>query len=399
MKKVAIIGTAGVPGRYGGFETLAHHLVLQLNHSYALTVYNSKKTYPKGQRPASWEGAKLIYLPFSANGFQSIIYDAISIIHALFFADILIVLGVSGGIFMPLVRLFRNKKVIVNIDGLEWRRDKWSKPIKAFLHFSEKMAVRFSNATITDNAGIKRYTGRYYKTTSIQIEYGADHVIHKKLGNDTLKRFPFLKNDYAFCLARIEPENNTHLILDAFSRLPEKQLVFIGNWDISPYGKNLKEKYSRFENIHILDPIYEQEPLDEIRSNCKIYIHGHSAGGTNPSLVEAMRLKLPVFSFDVSFNRATTQEQAIFFKDADDLILKIRNTDDPMLETVANKLEKIARKRYTWALIASKYHHAIQAFEYNYRKKPLRGWISTLPQQQLISLGLTHLAHQKYFYE
>lgn len=399
MKNVAIIGTAGVPGRYGGFETLAHHLVLSLNKTYNLTVYNSKKTYSKEERVSTWQGARLIYLPFSANGFQSIIYDAISIIHALLFADILIVLGVSGGIFIPIVRLFKNKKVIVNIDGLEWRRDKWSKPVKEFLHFSEKMAVRFSDATVTDNAMIKRYVGRYYNTTSLQIEYGADHVIQKKFSDETLQKFPFLKEDYAFCLARIEPENNVHVTLDAFSRIPDKQLVFVGNWDVSNYGILLKEKYSKFKNIHILDPIYEQEPLDEIRSNCKIYIHGHSAGGTNPSLVEAMMLKLPVYSFDVSFNRATTHEQAIFFKNAEDLVKKIHETDEEKLKQVAIKLEREAKQIYTWELVTTKYHNAIQAFDYNYKKKPLQSWISTLPREQLINLGLTHLAHSKNFYE
>lgn len=399
MKNVAIIGTAGVPGRYGGFETLAHHLVLSLNKTYNLTVYNSKKTYSKEERVSTWQGARLIYLPFSANGFQSVIYDAISIIHALFFADILIVLGVSGGIFIPIVRLFKNKKVIVNIDGLEWRRDKWSKPVKEFLHFSEKMAVRFSDATVTDNAMIKRYVGRYYNTTSLQIEYGADHVIQKKFSDETLQKFPFLKEDYAFCLARIEPENNVHVTLDAFSRIPDKQLVFVGNWDVSNYGILLKEKYSKFKNIHILDPIYEQEPLDEIRSNCKIYIHGHSAGGTNPSLVEAMMLKLPVFSFDVSFNRATTHEQAIFFKNAEDLVKKIHETDEEKLKQVAIKLEREAKQIYTWELVTTKYHNAIQAFDYNYKKKPLQSWVSTLPREQLINLGLTHLAHSKNFYE
>lgn len=399
MKNVAIIGTAGVPGRYGGFETLAHHLVLSLNKTYNLTVYNSKKTYSKEERVSTWQGARLIYLPFSANGFQSVIYDAISIIHALFFADILIVLGVSGGIFIPIVRLFKNKKVIVNIDGLEWRRDKWSKPVKEFLHFSEKMAVRFSDATVTDNAMIKRYVGRYYNTTSLQIEYGADHVIQKKFSDETLQKFPFLKEDYAFCLARIEPENNVHVTLDAFSRIPDKQLVFVGNWDVSNYGILLKEKYSKFKNIHILDPIYEQEPLDEIRSNCKIYIHGHSAGGTNPSLVEAMMLKLPVYSFDVSFNRATTHEQAIFFKNAEDLVKKIHETDEEKLKQVAIKLEREAKQIYTWELVTTKYHNAIQAFDYNYKKKPLQSWVSTLPREQLINLGLTHLAHSKNFYE
>ena len=93
-----------------------------------------------------------------------------------FYADILIVLGVSGGLIFPFVRLFTNKKIIVNIDGLEWRRNKWNKWVKKFLRFSEKLAVRFSHADITDNAVIKKYTALVYKSLSHEIAYGADHA-------------------------------------------------------------------------------------------------------------------------------------------------------------------------------------------------------------------------------
>lgn len=176
MKKIAIIGTVGVPGRYGGFETLAHHLVLNLNQEFNLSVYNSKLSYGKEERPKFWNGARIFYLPFNANGWQSIIYDILSIIHAVFYADVLVVLGVSGGLIFPFVRLFTNKKIIVNIDGLEWRRNKWNKWVKKFLRFSEKLAVRFSHADITDNAVIKKYTALIYKSLSHEIAYGADHA-------------------------------------------------------------------------------------------------------------------------------------------------------------------------------------------------------------------------------
>ena len=122
MKKVAIIGTAGVPARYGGFETLVHQLVGQLNKEFKLYVYCSNTYYKKEERIKHWNGARLFYLPFNSNGAQSIVYDIISILHALFYADTLIVLGVSGGILIPLVKIFTRKKIIINIDGLEWRR-------------------------------------------------------------------------------------------------------------------------------------------------------------------------------------------------------------------------------------------------------------------------------------
>ena len=149
MKRVAIIGTAGVPGRYGGFETLAHQLVTHLNDQCQLTVYCSKKVYPKHERPNTWQGARLVYLPFDANGVQSIIYDIVSIIHALFYADALIVLGVSGGICLPFIKRLTSKKIIVNIDGLEWRRPKWKKWVRQYLKWSERLAVNIHNYFFT----------------------------------------------------------------------------------------------------------------------------------------------------------------------------------------------------------------------------------------------------------
>ncbi|MBC7387852.1 MAG: DUF1972 domain-containing protein, partial [Opitutaceae bacterium] len=239
MKKVAIIGTAGVPARYGGFETLAHHLVMNLNDKFEFTVYCSKKFYSPEEQKKEWLKARLVYLPFNANGIQSIIYDIWSIIHALFYADSLIILGVSGCILLPFIKLFTKKKIVVNIDGLEWKRGKWSWPIKKFLQLSEYLAVKYSDADITDNAAIKRYTAIKYKTLSHLVEYGANHVLKVKPHKEDFEKYPFLSGEYAFKVCRIEPENNVHVILSAFSTLPSKKLVIVGNWEKSEYGNGL----------------------------------------------------------------------------------------------------------------------------------------------------------------
>ena len=126
-KRVAIIGTVGVPAKYGGFETLAHHLVEQLADKTDMTVYCSAKNYSKEERKETYKGAKLKYLPLSANGASSVLYDIISMIHALIFADVMIVLGVSGALFLPFVKLFSTKKVIVNVDGFGMEKSKMAR--------------------------------------------------------------------------------------------------------------------------------------------------------------------------------------------------------------------------------------------------------------------------------
>lgn len=398
-KKIAIIGTSGVPSRYGGFETLAHNLVLNLNKKYDIHVYASSQIYPKAERTRKWNGAIVHYLPLSANGISSIIYDIISMIHALFYADRLIVLGVSGGIFIPVIKLFSKKRIIVNIDGLEWRRNKWSKWVRRFLRFSEKLAVRYSDAYVTDNEAIKRYTTIYYRTASHLVAYGANHVSKEKLSRSDYKKYPFLACPYAFKVARIEPENNIGMVLEAFAQLPAKNLVVVGNWQSSLYGAELKHKYEQYPNLFLLDPIYEQTELDKLRSNCFVYVHGHSAGGTNPSLVEAMYLELPILAFDVSYNRATTVNKAIFFKSVSDLVYKIETVPYAKLKHVGSEMRKIAEFRYTWQYISQRYASIIESFDYAYVKPKLRRKNTRMKYEKLLKNGYAHLEHSKLFYE
>jgi glycosyltransferase involved in cell wall biosynthesis len=355
LKSLGIIGTVGVPAKYGGFETLVHQLVLNLNKEFDMTVYSSGYAYPKSERVGSWEGAKIKYIPLKANGFQSIFYDICSMIHALYCVDVLLILGVSGCIFLPFLKTFSKKKVIVNIDGLEWRRPKWNWFAKRFLLFSEKIACKFADEIITDNRILKEYVKIRYNISSQLIEYGADHTKRKLINDSDIEEYPFLKEKYAFKVSRIEPENNIHLILKAFSKLPKQQLVLVGNWNDNLYGAKLREKYRKFKNLHLLDPIYATLKLDVLRSNAHFYVHGNSAGGTNPSLVEAMYLKLPVLSFDAIFNRVTTNNQAIYFSDENELMEIISKIDQYPLYAIAENLKTIANKQYTWKNISQRY--------------------------------------------
>ncbi len=362
--KLGIIGTVGVPAKYGGFETLAQQLALNLRGEYETTVYCSAKNYTKEEQVAEWNGIKLFYLPFSANGPQSVIYDIVSMVHALLFMDVMLILGVSGGIFLPIVKLLApRKQVVVNLDGLEWRRAKWQGFAKRFLKFSERVAVRFADELVTDNAAIQRYVLEMYGATSRLIEYGGDHVQAVEIQPDFIQKHPFLSGDYALKVCRIEPENNIHLVLEAFARFGEMPLVLVGNWEHSPYGHDLRQLYRQYENLHLLDPIYEATELDMLRSNCSLYVHGHSAGGTNPSLVEAMYLGLPVLSFGAIYNRITTQERALFFETAEDIIDLLKKLPRIDLNEIAHDLKWIADIRYNWSTISQKYNMAFRGIE------------------------------------
>ena len=170
---VSIIGTAGIPARYGGFETLAENLVKNKTAEIDYTVFCSAKLYP--ERVENYLDARLRYVNLNANGMSSIFYDLICMLLSLRF-DVMLVLGVSGSLFLPLIRLIYRGRIITNIDGIEWKREKWNIIAKFILRFSEKLAVLFSHAVIADNQGIVDYIAKTYKRKAVLIEYGADHV-------------------------------------------------------------------------------------------------------------------------------------------------------------------------------------------------------------------------------
>jgi glycosyltransferase involved in cell wall biosynthesis len=351
-KKVAVIGTVGLPARYGGFETLTEYLSLHLGGQFDLTVFCSSKSYEK-QIP-TYNGVQLSYVQWNANGVQSIIYDIVSIIKSLRFADTLLILGVSGCIALPFVRLFTKKRIVTNIDGLEWKRNKWGSLAKRFLKFSERCAVNYSDAIVTDNQAIQEYVVKEYGKDSFLIEYGGDHITKGVLTNEVREQYS-LPQKYAFKVCRIEPENNIQLILEGFRKSKELSLVLVGNWENSEYGRNLYQEYANEPNVLLLPPIYDQYILNQIRSNCSLYLHGHSAGGTNPSLVEAMSFGLPVLAYDVIYNRYTTENKALFFSDSEQLQGILEALDINALDDLGTEMAIIAEKRYIWTQISNKY--------------------------------------------
>lgn len=353
-RRIFVVGTVGVPGEYGGFETLVENLLelFQVEDGIELSIFCSGKRFE--DKIKRYKGANLIYLPLDANGIQSIVYDIFSFAIAVWRrADVVLVLGVSGTICLPMFKLFSNAKVVTNVDGMEWKRDKWNWLARKFLKYSEKFAVMFSDVVIADNNAIKKYIESEYGVSSELIAYGGDHALNAPEPDLQLEKQ--LPRKYAFSICRIEPENNVHLILDAFSCQESLPLFFVGNWDASEYGRILKQKYVDFKNINIVDPIYDINKLFIYRKNAYVYLHGHSAGGTNPSLVEAMHFGIPIIAYDCIFNRETTKNQALFFKTKDDIIHLIKMP----LTVDVEKLKKLASTEYTWKIISKKYYRML----------------------------------------
>lgn len=350
-KKVGIIGTNGLPAKYGGFETLTNYLVRDLSKDFDLTVYCSN--LHKDERLQQYNGAKLVYIPLSANGIQGVLYDILSILHSLFSMDVLLILGSSGTVVLPINFFFR-KKVVFNFGGLEWQREKWNFIAKKFLKISEAFGVRYANTIVVDNAVFAEYVKNSYDKESRLIEYGGDHVLPAN-NQGILEKYGISFPQYFLSVSRAQEDNYIHLLLDAFVKVPELNLVVISNWKISSYGINLKENYSGYQNIKLVDAVYEQVDLDIIRSNAKWYIHTHSKCGSAPSLIEAISLGLPIISYDVPANRSTTEEKAVYFNNTAELINILKKINEYNSKEYAASMREIASRRYKWEIISKKY--------------------------------------------
>ena len=292
-----------------------------------------------------------MYIPIDANGVSSVFYDLVSMFHALISGHKnFLVLGVSGAIFLPILSCFPKVKIITNIDGIEWRREKWKGLAKTFLKFSESLAVRFSTQVVSDNDSITNYISEEYQSSCKTIAYGGDHAF-VAMANVKLDDIFDASDPFALSICRIEPENNVHLILEAFSEA-KLRIVFIGNWEKSSYGSALYKKYKDKINITLLNPIYCLDTLHAFRSACSVYVHGHSAGGTNPSLVEIMHFSKPIAAFDCSFNRATMEDKGNYFSSSKGLA-KILGESNSLVD--GNAMAEIAKRRYTWEIIRKQY--------------------------------------------
>ena len=256
-------------------------------------------------------------------------------------------------------KLFKSK-VILNPDGVEWQRSKFGNLTKFFLKLSEKIGTMYADKVIADNKVIADDLLKKHGVVSTVIEYGADHSSQVDLRNSTASRYSIKKNNYAFKVCRIVPENNIRMILEEFSKTKYK-LLLIGNWKNSKFGIDLRKEYSDCQNLSLLDPIYDQEELDEL-SNCRLYIHGGTASRNKSFFGRGNVSRVTCLVFDVNYNRETTEEAAKYFKTSVEFqnALKILWESDELLYSMSKKLKNIALRRFEWKEIIMKYKYLIE---------------------------------------
>lgn len=361
-KKVALIGTNGIPAQYGGIETLAEYLARDLSEDYDLYCYCSKT--PKEKQLETYRNTHLIYSRWKANGWQSILFDGTTILHSLRKHDVLVVLGCSCPFVMPFKRLTSKGVVLNAIGGRESDKVRGWKPLGkvevAIKKTFSRWAVKNADYVIIDNAAnIERFENQHgFKP--LLAEYGGDHATSEPVTPEMLEKYPFLSGQYDVTVSRAQEDMNIHMVIDAYKQVPERKVVIISNWQKSEYGQKLyAENTGKYENIILQNAIYNQKELNTIRSNASLYLHTHSMCGTAPSLVEAMYLGLPIICFKVPTNIETTEHQSIYFESVPELVDILKKLDEQTISTLKVNLHEIAMRRYIWKRISNIYKMCI----------------------------------------
>lgn len=359
--RIAILGTRGIPNSYGGFEQCADKVSnIFVKKSHVVTVYNpSDHDYQKD----TVNGVKIVRMFSNEKKLKFLnvfIFDYLCLKDAIKKQyDIILELGYHPAALFYYLKKNSKSKILTNMAGMEWWRSKWNFFTRRLIKYCEKLAVQNSDALITDNRGIQDYFKKEYNAGSFCIAYGAE-LFDKPDLNDLL-RYGVEKYGYDILIARFQKDNNIEMVLDGYilSGL-EKPILVIGS-NTNSYGRYLKNKFRNYPTIKFIGGIYEYNTLSSLRWFSRLYFHGHSCGGTNPSLLEAMASNAYILAYDIPFNRYVLENGGLFFKTSEELssLIKLFDMKDRGKYIGINR-EKI-RIEYNWEKIADEYLAAFNA--------------------------------------
>jgi glycosyltransferase involved in cell wall biosynthesis len=357
---IAILGTRGIPNAYGGFEQCAErlsHLFVEKGHN--VTVYNPSD---HGYKNATLNGVNIVRSFSNEKKLKFLnvfIFDYICLKHALRQQfDIILELGYHPAALYYYLNKKGNHKIVTNMAGMEWWRSKWNYATRKLIKYCEKLAVHKSDAFISDNQGIKDYFIKQYGADSFCIAYGAelfDNPVERHLERYTVEKY-----SYDILIARFQKDNNIEMVLDGHILSGTETPLLVVGGNTSSYGVFLKEKYKSHHAIKFLGGIYNYEALSSLRWFSRLYFHGHSCGGTNPSLLEAMASNAYIIAYDNPFNRYVLEGGGLYFKDSRELSALVVSFNCNDRNKLIQKNRDRIRTEYNWEKIAIEY---LKAFD------------------------------------
>jgi len=381
--RVAIIGLRGIPAKYGGTETFVEELTMRLKKSFQFYVMHEDEKFFEDE----YNGIIRVHSPAVESKSTSIpsINDFINTAYLLSKherdIDVFYFLGPDSSVAAILAKLSK-KKIMINPDGVEWRRlirrsrfvPFYLFPVylatMIYMYLMEYLSCKLPDVVVADSIGIKEHlTKRHNPRSVVYIAYGARELVPSQPSKDDeieiLNRYGISPGGYYLTVARIVAENNIHLEVEGFKKSKsEKKLVIVGNFNRKdPYTRHLLKLKGDSDDIIFLHPIYDKEVLGVLRKNCFAYIHAYEVGGTNPSLLEQMLFKRPILAYDVPFNKEVLQEGGIYFKDAEDLAKKMEMLEKGEFDLKLIKKTQIKRikRQYNWDKVAREYGRVFKA--------------------------------------
>ena len=355
--RVAIVGSRGIPANYGGFETFAQELSVRLvKMGVQVEVYCDFAE----NKVDFYNGVNLKYLSCTKTS-NPLKYYYLSVRQAEKRNEIVLICGAAGALFIYSKLFHKKVSYLTNMDGIEYLRKKWSPAKRLFVRFCIWTSVYLSDYVIADSKSIKEFLIKNYLISDnkiIQIEYGA--YINNKLDLLFLQEYNLKPDGYYLIVSRLEPENNVDCIIKGYIKSNiKKPLIVIGNLLETKYVRELLKCQS--DKVRFIGEVYNKNKLEAFRYGCKAYLHGHSVGGTNPSLLEALGSGNAVIAHDNVFNREVTNNQMLYFKtpkECAEAIIKVETfNDDKMLEYKNISIQRII-DYYNWDRIAKKYYNS-----------------------------------------
>jgi glycosyltransferase involved in cell wall biosynthesis len=374
--RIALVGTRGVPAKYGGFETAVEEVGKRLaERGHVVTVYcrrprprKKNEAHPLdladadlggGNAPDRYLGMDLIHLPAArVKSLETLSHTALASAHmtAKGRQQVAVVFNAANAPFLPIFRA-RGVPTATHVDGLEWQRAKWGGAGRRYYRTAEAFAVRWSDALIADAQGIADYYRREFGASTDLIRYGAPILVDP--ASDKLADLDLEPGGYHLVVARFEPENHVDIAIEGYLRSAARRpLIVVGS---APYAGQHIERINALaagdDRVRLLGPVWDQDKLDQLYAHALTYIHGHSVGGTNPSLLRAIGAATAVSAFDVTFNREVLGTDGRYFADAAALAEAIDDAEADPHETAARgvRLQRIASTKYRWDDVADEY--------------------------------------------
>jgi hypothetical protein len=354
--EIAIVGTRGIPNHYSGFEQFAEIFSLDLvKKDYNITVYCSKNHQYK---KSDYNGVKLIhkYDPEHKIGTAGMfIYDLLCMLDTRRKKyDIIFLLGYTSSSIWQRLIYKKGAIVITNMDGLEWKRSKYSPKVQKFLKYAEKLAVKYSDYLVADSIGIQNYIKNKYGVDSKYIPYGS--YVFDNPTRSYLAKYNLCEYEYNMLIARFEPENNFDMILESYLRSSTSfKLILVGNYKHNKFGRKLYDKYSTNPKIIFLGGIFDQTELNNLRYFSNLYYHGHSVGGTNPSLLEAMGSSCLICYHNNEFNSSIVGNEGFPFNSIEELIKITENASKHDNQDKIDRNLKKIEDTYNWTNVNNQF--------------------------------------------